>query len=206
MVAEIAMLNRKFGRLLVVGEGPRAAGGEKRWSCLCDCGRETVVFGGNLRRGNTMSCGCLHSETSRGNITHGMARGGAVAPEHACWSAMLSRCENPKDRDFAAYGGAGIVVYGAWHSFRDFYEDVGKRPSSAHSLDRYPNPHGNYEPGNVRWATAQQQSRNRRTNVVVQYRGRAVCLAEAAELSGIKYSTVYMRIARGWGLERVFGG
>lgn len=203
MTLAVDMVGRRFGRLTVLRKSAVRMG---KFMCRCDCGNIAVVIGGNLRRGNTTSCGCRHSEIARSNIKHGMARGGQVSPEHACWSAMLSRCENPNDAAFDAYGGAGVEVCEAWHSFVKFYADVVRRPSPNHSLDRYPNPHGNYEPGNVRWATAQQQSRNRRTNVLVQYRGRQMCLAEACELAGIKYGTAYMRMQRGWSAAEIFGG
>lgn len=75
----------------------------------------------------------------------------------------MSRCYDPKCPKFSLYGGRGIVMHEAWRvSFAAFLADVGERPSARHSLDRYPNPDGNYEPGNVRWATNLEQRRNRR--------------------------------------------
>jgi hypothetical protein len=93
--------------------------------------------------------------------THGES-GRNTTVEYAAWHSMRIRCENPNFIGWKHYGGRGIRVCKRWrNSYEKFLKDVGRRPSAAHSLDRYPNPDGNYEPGNVRWATAKQQRFNR---------------------------------------------
>lgn len=83
-------------------------------------------------------------------------------PEYRIWQQMIQRCHNPKRPQYRYWGGRGIVVCDLWrHSFVQFFADVGLRPSAQHTLDRIDND-GNYEPGNVRWATLSQQSGNRR--------------------------------------------
>lgn len=82
-------------------------------------------------------------------------------PLYQTWYGMLSRCEKPTHVGFRYYGARGVSVCDAWHDFDQFVRDVGAPPSAGHSLDRYPNKRGNYEPGNVRWATREEQSRNR---------------------------------------------
>ncbi len=77
------------------------------------------------------------------------------------WKSMIKRCRNPKDKDFKSYGGRGIKVCERWHSFENFYADVGDPPEGM-SLDRYPDNDGNYEPTNFRWATWEEQASNRR--------------------------------------------
>jgi hypothetical protein len=85
-----------------------------------------------------------------------------MSKERKTWYAIKSRCHNPKVPSFNYYGGRGIKVCKQWRlSFDHFLADVGKAPSLAHSLDRYPNPDGDYKPGNVRWATMQEQGRNK---------------------------------------------
>lgn len=82
--------------------------------------------------------------------------------EYTARISMLARCYNPKNKHYRDYGGRGITVCAAWReSFEAFLADVGHKPHSGLSLDRINND-GNYEPGNVRWATATQQARNQR--------------------------------------------
>jgi len=76
---------------------------------------------------------------------------------------MIKRCTNPNIRFYEDYGGRGITVCDRWlWSYEAFILDVGRKPSSKHTLDRVDNDRG-YEPGNVRWATQSEQLRNRRT-------------------------------------------
>jgi hypothetical protein len=83
-------------------------------------------------------------------------------PEYKIWAGMLSRCSNKASTSFENYGGRGIVVCGRWQQdFKNFFEDLGPRPTPKHSIDRIDND-GDYEPGNVRWATKTQQLANQR--------------------------------------------
>lgn len=114
---------------------------------------------------------------------------------------MWRRCTNPRRPQFRYYGGRGIRVCERWRDFSVFLSDMGERPSPAHSPDRIDNDRG-YEPGNVRWATQREQTRNRRTNVIVTAFGRAMTLAAWAEGFGINESTLRERLRRGWLPER----
>ena len=97
--------------------------------------------------------------------THGEVRaidGRRVStPEYRSWQMMKNRCHNPKARDYAYYGGRGISVCKRWReSYEAFLADMGRRPSALHTLDRIKGSK-NYTPGNCRWATRQEQARNR---------------------------------------------
>lgn len=81
--------------------------------------------------------------------------------EYVTWVTMRQRCNNPNHHKYPRYGGRGVVVCERWNEFANFLTDMGPKPSPKHSIDRYPNPAGNYEPGNCRWATATEQNRNR---------------------------------------------
>ena len=152
-----------YGRLLVLSRHPeRTKAGKIQWICRCACGTVTVVRRNNLRSGNTASCGCLFRGATAGRATHGHRVAGKSTPEYRAWRSMKTRCLVPTSRSYPGYGGRGIKVCQRWvESFDAFLADVGSRPSADLSLDRIDND-GDYEPGNVRWATRSQQQRNKR--------------------------------------------
>lgn len=121
--------------------------------------------------------------------------------EYGIWSGMKSRCYNPRTDNYKHYGGRGIAVCDRWrNSFDCFLADIGPRPSLNHSLDRINND-GNYEPGNVRWASVQEQRSNTRRNRVVTFRGVTQTLAQWSRSIGISESTLHRRIASGLPLD-----
>lgn len=118
--------------------------------------------------------------------------------EWIAWDHMKRRCNNPNNANFKYYGAKGIKVCKEWlESFQAFLRDVGLAPSPKHSLDRHPNKNGNYEQGNVRWATEKEQQRNRTDNTMVEINGETKVLAEWSEINGIRASTISDRIKRG---------
>lgn len=116
---------------------------------------------------------------------------------------MLHRCRNPANRSYHRYGGRGITVCDRWNEFSAFFEDMGPRPSPRHSIDRVDNDKG-YEPGNCRWATKKEQSRNREANRIVRFQGRDMTVAEACELVGISQELAKQRLDSGQPVERAF--
>lgn len=191
-------LGRRYGRWLVLGD--RTTGAPvPRILCRCDCGVERMVIAMGLRSGSSTSCGCWNREYKRvGPVKHGHSR----SATYNSWSAMNQRCANPKTIGYANYGGRGIAVCPEWAaSFEAFLADVGPRPSRRHTLDRIDGD-GDYRPGNVRWALARDQCRNKTNNRLVDYQGRKVCLKELAEIVGLKYSTLHARLRRGWSMGR----
>jgi len=128
---------------------------------------------------------------------HGDAPKKGVSREYRIWAGMKTRCTNPRQSHWELYGGRGITVCDRWlSSFEAFLADVGRAPSPRHTLDRIDND-GNYEPGNVRWATAAEQVRNSRAVKLVTVSGRTVHLAEAARMLGIHRTLLTKRIAAG---------
>lgn len=118
------------------------------------------------------------------------------------WRSMIQRCHDPARSHFRRYGAKGISVCDAWrHSFAAFLAHMGACPSRAYSLDRLKNERG-YEPGNCRWATSKQQSRNRTNNTWLTFRGETLTQAEWVERLGLPQTTISGRLRRGWSVER----
>lgn len=124
---------------------------------------------------------------------HGESIAGSRTKEYRVWSHIKGRCRNPRDAAFHLYGGRGITMCEEWaSSFEAFVSAVGRAPSPTHSLDRIDN-NGNYEPGNLRWATPAQQSRNTRRTIMLN----GVPLVDYCEAEGLSYGAVSARIRRG---------
>lgn len=122
--------------------------------------------------------------------------------EYAAWLSMKGRCENPRHAAYPQYGGVGITIAPRWReSFAAFLVDVGPRPSTGHSLDRFPNGAGNYEPGNVRWATRAEQIRNRSMTIWLTHEGETLCLTDWARRLGISNVALSKRLATGWPID-----
>lgn len=118
-------------------------------------------------------------------------------PEYWVWRGMKSRCSNPNSASWKHYGGRGIKVCQRWmSSFEDFLTDVGPRTDPSLSLDRIDN-NGNYEPGNVRWATPKEQCSNQRTNRIISVGGEKVTVAEAARRLRMSSEMLRCRVLRG---------
>lgn len=118
---------------------------------------------------------------------------------------MHQRCYDANKEHAKYYIGAGITVCDRWKDFNLFRADMGERPAGA-SLDRFPDPHGNYEPSNCRWATRSQQLRNTRRTRKYQFRNSLLTIPELAELAGINYKTMYKRLVnRRWSPEQAVG-
>lgn len=190
------LIGKRFGKLEITGvAGPRWVGTVKhpQLHALCDCGKIVLVNQYSVTSGNTKSCGCakgfrLHLES--------------YSSEYAVWKGMKRRCNSPTTVGYQRYGGRGIKMHQEWQdSFESFLACMGRRPSPKHTIDRIDN-NGNYEPDNCRWATRKEQSRNLRTNRMVRVNGRLITLAEAAEISGLKYNTLVARLRRGSTIEQ----
>lgn len=161
----------RFGRLTITGERIRRKG-QSYFPCACECGKRVFTRAASLKRNGVRSCGCLKRDVAselqaKLKTKHGHARRTyrlKSTAEYRAWRAMKTRCLNPKSTRFDQWGGRGITICPQWlgpNGFTQFLADVGPKPSPSHSIDRIDND-GNYEPGNVRWATPTEQARNKR--------------------------------------------
>lgn len=183
------------GRWTVVGPSVwnGRSSGHRKWPCKCQCGTERLVAGPSLARGVSQSCGCLHREIASQAATK---HGGGGSAEYRVWKHMRGRCRDPNDTRYADYGGRGISICARWDDFALFLLDVGPRPSPSHSIERL-DVDGNYEPGNVVWATAKEQARNTRKTSFVEFEGQVHKLADLADTLGISAGALHQRALRG---------
>jgi hypothetical protein len=195
------LIGQKFGRLTVVAFAGIDRRGNANWKCRCDCDGEKITSTTNLKTGRVMSCTSSEDLGLRG-FRHGATKGHSLTTEYKIWSAMLQRCSDPNGPDWMRYGGRGILVCPQWRSsYLTFLAEVGKRPSPKHSLDRI-EVDGNYGPGNVRWATAKTQARNRTSTRFIEFEGEKLCLAEWSERKGFGLNVLARRIDAGWSIQR----
>lgn len=187
----INLAGSSFGRWTVIKYA-----GFYRWFCRCRCGEERIVRGGDLRSGDSTSCGCFQKEFAREQETiHGLEK----TSEYRTWINMRIRCHSNDSH----YGGRGITVCERWqNSFQNFIRDIGRRPSDYHTLERIDN-NGNYEPGNCRWATKKEQANNRRSNRYLTHNGVTLTMSQWSDKTGITKTAIASRIHRGWDIARV---
>lgn len=187
---------RRFGRLEAIRYvGTDSKSRQALWLCRCNCGSYATVKSANLSKGAVKSCGCLAPDVTRERST---THGGSKLSEYRCWQGMIQRCTDPSAIGYGRYGGIGVNVCARWKRFESFLADVGRRPTEQHTLDRFPNNKGNYEPGNVRWATKKEQARNRRDNYLITFNDETKTLAEWAEISGLCRTVISRRLKAGW--------
>lgn len=175
-----SLVGMVFGRLTVLSHDGT------RLNCACSCGAKKTVARSNVTAGRTASCGCLGRELiAKRNSLRKMpvTQLKQAHPLYRTWVSMRSRCSSPYNKAFKNYGGRGIQVCQRWLSFDAFVSDMGDRPNGT-SLERINNSAG-YTPGNCRWATRDEQSRNRRNNVFVTALGVRVCFEDAIKMLGI---------------------
>lgn len=188
----IDLRNKRFGKWLVLDVSSIYKPRYYKWLCRCDCGTERYVLGNDLRTGASAACGC-----------HIIKHDGRYLPEYNTWSGLKDRCLNSNNARWKRYGGRGIKVHEPWvDSFEQFLEDVGRKPTPEHTLDRI-NNNGNYEPGNVKWSTQFEQAQNRENSRKFKFRGESKTVGEWSKLTNISKKKLYVRLTTlGWDIGK----
>lgn len=197
----IDIIGKKFGRLTVISFS-HSNGYRKYYLCKCECGKEKIIYKGNLLAGRTLSCGCLQKEQAKKYNTLPDDRGRL----HKILRLMIIRCEDTTSNRYRRYGARGITVCEQWkndpESFCEWALSHGYSPGL--TIDRIDNNKG-YSPDNCRWATPYEQSRNTSKNVYITYNGKTQTLKDWSKELGIKNTTLHNRIHYyGWSIEKAF--
>lgn len=158
-----------------------------KWRCECLlCGNRVTVNHNRLihKTNPKVDCGC----SRKGPAT-------IYKKEYHAWWDAKNRCHYDKHPSYGSYGAKGIRMCAAWREskgagFQAFLDHIGPCPSAKYSLDRT-DPHGNYEPGNVRWTDDKTQARNKKNTKMIVHpqTGKTVPAAEAAEDMNMRYQT-----------------
>src|SRR3990167_6744070 len=208
----IDISGKRFGRLIAISQDIKKG----FWLFKCDCGKEKSTWKNAVIRGKIKSCGCIRTEIlkkrcssdewikaiSERTTRHGFTKIKAIPIKkyfHIKYDSMKTRCENRKNKSFHSYGGRGIKCL--WNSFEEFRDDMfasyqehvkifGKHNTT---IDRIDN-NGNYCKENCRWITIKEQARNHRNNKFIEFNNEIKCLAEWAEIFGIKQPTLWNRL------------
>lgn len=199
------LIGNVFGRLTVIREHIYE-GIIRKWVCICDCGNTKITQEGSLKNGRTKSCGCLKREENINRLTkNGRAINKKHTGEYNSYHAMIQRCTNPNNDRYKNYGGRGIKVCERWlNSFDNFLEDMGKKPTEKHSIDRFPNVNGNYEPINCRWGTQEQQYRGMTKNRWISLNGEYMIISDFCRKINKPLSYVHYYLKRSKTIEEIY--
>lgn len=183
-------IGRQFGRWVVV----KKLSYKQKYLCKCSCGAENNIRVYDLLKGKTLMCRTCSANAAKSN--------GVVSntTEYNTWIHITQRCHNPNNKDHSNYGGRGIVVCDMWReSYEAFLMCVGKKPTPEHTIERLDVNKG-YQPGNVVWATRDEQARNKRNNVRITINNITKTAVEWSEDESctVPLKTIYKRIERDW--------
>jgi hypothetical protein len=164
---------------------------------VCSCGNTKVINIHNVEREAIKSCGCYFKEQPSHTI-----HGGKGTRLYGIWKGMRERCNTPSSTTYKNYGARGIKVCKQWDDFQVF-----KKWALSHgyndklTIDRI-DVNGNYEPNNCRWVSYRENSNNKRNSRFIEYQGQIKTVAEWAQIYNLKYGTLWMRLKKGWSVER----
>lgn len=199
------LTGQRFGRLTVI-ERAETTNVSTRWKCICDCGNECTVIAQNLKRGHTISCGCYREEVRPlQQFKHGYRH----TKIYGVYCGMKDRCYNPNNPRYKDWGGRGITICDEWlknpQAFCEWAYSNGYKEDAAYgecTIDRI-DTNGNYEPSNCRWITNEEQQRNKRNSIKMEYNGETHTMREWAEILNIPYNKITMAHRKGKSIKDI---
>lgn len=200
----IDLTGQKFGKLTVIKRSGSDNHGAT-WLCLCECGNSIIVSSGNLKSGNTKSCGCLRQEAG---IKNGIANRQYKKEDKrllSIWRSIHNRCETETYISYKYYGKRGIRVCKEWSEFENF-ERWAKSNGYEENLtiDRI-DINGDYCPQNCRWVNMKTQANNKSNNKYIEYQGRIQTLAQWCDELELNYARTQLRLSKYyWTVEDAF--
>ncbi|MBQ2174074.1 MAG: hypothetical protein II453_03025 [Alphaproteobacteria bacterium] len=178
--------------VLYIGEPKKT--GKRNCIVRCNCGRLHINDYYMAKTGKTKMCKACSAKITKNRTKHGLHN----TRLYRIWAGIKSRCG--KERFYV-----NVKYCLEWSDFEKFYKwAVENGYQDNLTIDRI-NPNGDYCPKNCRWATAKQQARNTKRNRIICYKGKNITLGELAEITGIKYDTLWARLKRGWSIEKSVG-
>ena len=192
MGKKIDMIGRRYGKVVVVEEtNKRDKSGTIFYLCLCDCGKQKIINGKNLRHNSTMSCGCYNL------IRNKKENPDYKKPLYGIYEAIKDRCNNPNNKAYKNYGGRGIKISDEWNVFANFEKwALSNGYKKGLWIDRINND-GNYAPDNCKWATPKEQQNNKRVCVYITHEGKTQTLMQWSEETHIGYGALRARYNKG---------
>lgn len=180
------LTGKTFGYLTAIKLLPKNKSGKNRWLCRCKCGKYATPTTHRLLSGFTVSCGCIRHEASHETYTHGKSN----TRIYKIWCGIKKRCLNKNDSSYERYGALGISICNEWlHNFESFYEwSISNGYNDELTIDRIDNSKG-YSPSNCRWATLDEQARNKRRTIYITNEGNTKPLSEWC----LKYNYPYKK-------------
>lgn len=194
------LVGLKFGRLKVLHRVEIQHKSKPIWNCICDCGNTTTVYGFNLTRDLTKSCGCLAKEIASDRLkTHGL-RSHRL---YDTWNKMVRRCNNPLDSGWNDYGARGISVTNEWMDVTTFISDMESSYKEGYTLERL-DVNGNYCKENCIWLVKSLQAKNKRmykTNSV-GLSGVNIIFNKGIETVQARFQSSHKRYKKTWSLVK----
>lgn len=180
-----------YGRLTVIAVGQKPRSYRKYAICKCSCGHDgKTIRTDSLKDGSVSSCGCLQREVSTKHHQY-------QSVHYKRWINMIDRCDNINSSYYYNYGGRGISVCPQWYDINQFIKDLPGGYYDGLEMDRINND-GNYEPGNIRWATKKVNNNNRSTCKEITHRGVTQNITKWSEQTGLPVKVISARILAEW--------